>query len=1245
MENKILGLDLGSASVGWALVSEDSNGDSTNTTIIDLGSRIIPYEPKEDQNFVKGTGESKNSIRTNYRRARRNYDRYQLRREFLIKTLLKHNMMPTDEQKKLPKQELWNLRARAAKEKIELNELGRLLLWLNQKRGYKSSRSDANLDKKDTEYVAMVKSRHDTIKELNCTIGEYFFTQLSQDEFFRVKENVFPREAYIDEFDTICRTQQQYYEELTNELIAKIRNDIIYFQRPLKSQKGLVATCEFEGFTVTRGEKEFFTGPKVAHKSSPIFQVVKIWESINNLRIRTKNGEKLNFTKEQRQSIFNYLDNNEKLTFKNLCKIIGKKEEEIYADRKLYNSGIQGNITKCIISKILKDNKNADNLLKLELKIKEGPNNKTYLYSKETGEIVENTECNSKYVDRIIEYEPLYRLWHAIYSITDIDQCKKTLEKNFNIDLETADKLAKIDFNKYGYSNKSVKVLRKILPYLLEGYTYSQAMELAGYNHSGSLTKDENLSRNLLDKLKLLPKNSLRQPVVEKILNQMINVVNEIISKYGKPDEIRIELARELKQSRDERNETESFINKRNRENERIAKSLEEYGLRATRNNIIKWRLYEEMDNEEKKLNATCVYCGKNISLTEAIRGNDVDIEHIIPKSKLFDDSQSNKTLAHRRCNSTKGNLTAFDFMKTQKSDHEFHAYIERVNTLFKNHVISKTKRDKLLMSEKDIPDNFIDRQLRESQYISRKAREILNTVCHRVWCTSGTVTAELRHLWGWDDVTMNLQFPKYKSVGQTEIINWESNHGKNTHEKEVIKGWSKRDDHRHHAVDALTIACTKQGFIQRFNTLNSQKTRALMEEQVAKNRIEHKEKLSILEKYIISMQPISVHEVQKAVSKILVSYKSGKKVATKGTRKIGSRGNKRIVQNNIIVPRGALSEESVYGKIKVLEKEKPIKYLFENPDLIVKQYLRELIQQRIESCDGDVKKAIAQTKKNPIFLDIDKTIPLEHASCYKEEYVIKYPINSSFNKVDKVIDSGIRDILVNRLQKFNNNPKEAFKDIVTEDKSTVPWFIDEGLKHPVYSVRCLTGLSAVVPIRKDPEGNDIGFVKPANNHHIAIYYDQDDKLVEHACTFWHAVERKKYGLPVVITNSNQAWEYLQMNNMEELPESFLNQLPPPGYRLKYSLQQNEMYVLGLPEEEVKSLIDKEDYSTLSSYLYRVQKISSKDYYFRHHLETQIVDNNDALASKRFYRIRSIKSLVELCPVKIKINLIGKPVI
>lgn len=96
-------------------------------------------------------------------------------------------------------------------------------------------------------------------------------------------------------------------------------------------------------------------------------------------------------------------------------------------------------------------------------------------------------------------------------------------------------------------------------------------------------------------------------------------------------------------------------------------------------------------------------------------------------------------------------------------------------------------------------------------------------------------MTAELRHLWGWDDITMNLQMHKYKELGLTETVVWESEHGKRKHSKEVIKGWTKRDDHRHHAIDALIIACTKQGFIQRFNTLNASKTREDMQSEIEK--------------------------------------------------------------------------------------------------------------------------------------------------------------------------------------------------------------------------------------------------------------------------------------------------------------------------------------------------------------------------------------------------------------------------
>lgn len=1232
---KILGLDLGSASIGWAIIIENDEIAKANNQILGLGSRIIPYEGTEGKDFAKGTGESRNSGRTKARTARKGYDRYQLRRKFLVDILIKNNMMPDKALKELPKMQLWELRDKAATSKISFQEFGRILLWLNQKRGYKSSRSDANLDKKDTDYVATVKSRHEKIKELNLTIGQYFYSELKNDEYYRVKENIFPREAYIEEFEKIC-AQQKIHLNLSTELIEKVRNEVIYYQRPLKSQKGLVSVCDFEGF-LRKGKdgKEYFVGPKVAPKSSPIFQLAKIWENINNIKLNSRTGGEITITTEQKWALFQHLDNNEKLTQTDLLRILELKKDNCYVNKQLAK-GIQGNITKQTIRQCFDDSKVYDNLLKLELKIVE-TSTEGYLYDKKTGEILGSKQI--KFIDPIVEKEPFYQLWHTIYSINDQKECSNTLQTKFGIDEITANKLASIDFSKYAFGNKSVKVIRKILPYLMEGDGYSEAMCYAGYDHSNSLTKEQNLERKLLDKLKQIDKNSLRQPIVEKILNQMVNVVNAVIDKYGKPDEIRVELARELKQSKEERNETDKANSKRQRENENITKRLAEYGLRATRNNIIKWRLYEEIDNDEKKLNAMCIYCGQPISLTEAIKGNDVDIEHIIPKSKLFDDSQSNKTLAHRHCNRNKNDLTAYDFMKG-KSEQALNEYIERVNLLYANGVIRKAKRDKLLMTEEKIPDNFIDRQLRETQYISKKAREILQTICHNVWSTSGTVTAELRHLWGWDEVTMNLQMPKYKELGLTHTVEWESDHGKNTHLKDVITDWSKRDDHRHHAVDALTIACTKQSYIQRFNTLSASKTREDMQFDIDNTSVEFKEKRSLLEKYIISQQPIVVSEVEEAVAKILISFKAGKKVAVKGTRKIGKKGNKKVVQTNIIVPRGQLHQEFVYGKIKCIDEKKSIKYLFENPSLIFKPYIKELVEERLSKFENDSKKALASLKKDPIYLDTDKNILLGYGTCFKDEYVIKYSVDINFNKTDKVIDSRTKDILQNRLNKFDGKAKEAFKDVQLADKRQIKWYEDEGLERPIKSVRCLTGLSAVVPVKKDENRKDIGFVKPGNNHHIAIYTDKDGKLEEHVCAFWHAVERKKYGIPVIIQNAAEVWDKIQLQPENTYPESFLEKLPNVQWRLQLSMQQNEMFVLGMTKEDIQLAI-VEDYKTISDKLYRVQKLAEKNYMFRHHLETQLIDDTNAQISKRFINIRSLGAFDSLNPVKLKIDRLG----
>lgn len=1237
---KILGLDLGSASIGWAVITENIEDSKTKCEILGMGSRIIPYEGTEGKDFAKGTGESRNALRTKARTARKGYDRYQLRRKNLVDVLVKNQMYPDDETRSLPKMKLWELRDKAVKSPVSLMELGRLLLWLNQKRGYKSSRCDANLGKKDTEYVATVKSRHEKIKELNLTIGQYFYMELSTDEFFKVKENIFPREAYIEEFDTICKNQQEAHPEiLTNELIDKIRNEIIYYQRPLKSQKGLVSVCEFEGFwRIGKDDKEYFVGPKVAPKSSPLFQLAKMWENINNIKIGSKTGEDLKLTTEQKWAIFQHLDNNEKLTTADLLKILNLKKDDCYVNKQLAK-GLNGNITKHAIRQCLGSSDKYENLLKLDLKVVENEK-EGYLYDRKTGEILDSKPI--KFIDPLVEQEPFYKLWHTIYSINDQEECSRVLQTKFNIEKPIADKLAAIDFSKHAFGNKSAKVIRKILPYLMEGDGYSEAMSYAGYDHSNSQTKEENLQRKLLEQLKPIPKNSLRQPIVEKILNQMVNVVNAVIEKYGKPDEIRVELARELKQSKEERNDADKAMSKRQRENDAITKRLEEFGLRATRNNIIKWRLYEEIDNQDKKLNAICVYCGQPISLTEALKGNDVDIEHIIPKSKLFDDSQSNKTLAHRHCNKNKNDLTAYDFMKG-KPEAVFNEYVERVNLLYANHVIGKAKRDKLLMTESKIPDNFIDRQLRESQYIAKKAREILQTICHNVWSTSGTVTAELRHLWGWDDVTMNLQMPKYKELRLTEMVEWESEHGKHKHKKEVITGWTKRDDHRHHAVDALTIACTKQGFIQRFNTMSAAKTREDMMFDVEQRSIEFKEKRSLLEKYIIGEQPLTVDEVQKAVSNILISFKSGKKVAVWGTRKIGKRGSKKVIQEKIIVPRGSLSEESVYGKIKIQEADKPIKYLFENPQLIFNSNVKAIVEERLLMFDGDVKKAIASLKKVPIYLDNEKTVVLEKATCLKDEYVIKYTVDTNFNKTDKVVDPKIKKILQNRLKKFGGKEKEAFKDVQLEDKTVIKWYEDEGLERPIKSVRCFTGLSAVVPVKKDDDGKDIGFVKPGNNHHIAIYTDAEENKQQHVCTFWHAAERKKYGVPVIIQNTNEVWDKIQSQPDGTYPESFLEMLPPPNLKLLVSMQQNELFLLNLPEEMLKNL-NVNDKSVLSKYLYLVWSVSDCDYWFRHHLETknsELKSIENARESNRYFRFKSLGALFATNPVKIRLNHLG----
>ncbi len=1247
---KILGLDLGTNSIGWALI--EVNEVNIPIRIVSMGARIIPLSADDRDQFQSGQAISKNQERTTARTQRKGYNRKQLKKSddfkySLTKVLKQLNILPSLELIQLPVLDLWKLRNDAASENetITPEQLGRVLYMLNQKRGYKSARSEDNQDKKDTDYVAEVKSRYAQLKVTGKTLGQYFYTELNQaneaNQYFHVKKKVYPREAYIEEFDAIMKVQKERHSFLTDEVISKVRDEIIYYQRPLKSQKGLVNVCEFEGFEttytdkVTQKQKTIFTGPKVAPKTSPLFQLCKIWETVNNLSLKVKNpdGSKYKWgdrfpSPEEKQEIVNRLWSNANLSYADMLKILQLKKEDVYANKQILK-GLHGNITYAEITKVIRESEH----LRFEASVIPSTH-KALIVDNKTGEILE--EKDSLQLAAKLEQEPLYKLWHTIYSIKDLDECRQALMKRFKFSESAARELSKLDFNKQGFGNKSNKAMRKILPYLFDGYDYSQACSLAGYNHSDSLTTTERENRVTADQLKLLPKNSLRQPVVEKILNQMINVVNAVIGKYGKPDEIRIELARELKQSKDERNEADIQNSNNKKLNDEVALRLSELGLPATKRYIQKYKFIFPSRGQKLKdaqVVNQCIYCGESFNLSQALSGDNFDVDHIVPKALLFDDSQTNKVLVHRSCNANKTNQTAYDYI-AKRGEVELDRYLHRVDDWYKRGIISYSKMQRLKVSfeeyterkkhkketeaDKKLWENFIARQLRETQYIARKSREILNQVCNNVTATEGTVTAKLRELWGWDDVLMNLQLPKYKGIGQTVIKEWTSEHGKRKHQKEEIANWTKRDDHRHHAIDALVIACTQQGFIQRINTLSASDVKDEMNKAVEQAKVEYNEKLTLLEKYLTTYKPFTTAQVEKEAEKVLVSFKAGKKVATTGVRKVKVDGSKRIVQSGIIVPRGALHESGYYGKIN------------------------------ISSTGGKKEEHIIKKYKVGISAQ-------DHIFTGKETYTVKKDKNGNEKIDDKVkkvldaiIDTKIRDVILERLNRgfeagkdYKSDVKKALNNFKDLDNDPLWFNKDKGIK--IVSVKLKTGLKdSVVPINHNDAGKAITFVKTGSNHHIAIYKDKEDNPVQHVCTFWHAVERKKNKLPVLIKNSSEVWsEVLQRN----LPQSFLDKLPSDKMELQHSLQENEMFVLGLGKEIFEEAIKTKNTSQLSKNLFLVWSVSLNKYWFRHHLETknsELKKTVGARETNRFIEVSSVDGFLKLNPIKVRLNHLGE---
>lgn len=1177
---------------------------------------------------------------------------------------------------------------------------------------WRSNAIDKQLEKEEVAYVITEINNNlnnssgylgaisDRSKELyfnNQTVGQYLYKQLQRNPHSKLKNQVFYRQDYLDEFEKIWETQAKFHSELTNELKTEIRDIIIFYQRKLKSQKGLVSFCEFESKEIEiekNGQRTKRTiGLKVAPKSSPLFQEFKIWQVLNNVLVRKKGSKKrvvketnnpalfdeeteiFIFDLETKQKLFDELNIKGNLKSSKIIELLGHKS----SDWEINYSELEGNRTNKTLYdaylKILELEGYDENLLKLEGKddidVSElkAPVSEIKNMVKRIFEVLKiNTdilEFNAELDGKDFEKQASYQLWHLLYSYqednskTGNDTLFRLLEEKFGFKKEHGQILANVAFSD-DYGSLSTKAIRKIYPHIKE-LTYDKACFQAGYKHSASsLTKEEIENRPLKDKLELLKKNNLRNPVVEKILNQLVNVVNTLIEnnskkdeqgniiEYFKFDEIRIELARELKKNAKERAEMTTNINASKIAHEKIFNLLQDefYIKNPTRNDIIRYRLYEELKNNGYKDLYSNTYISRDILFSKQI-----DIEHIIPQSKMFDDSFSNKTVVFRKDNLEKGNKTTYNYISDKYGENGLEEFKKRIEMLFeqgkknKDDGISKAKYQKLLKQESEIGDGFIDRDLRDSQYIAKKARNLLFEICKKVTPTTGSITDRLREDWDLVNIMQELNFDKFKQLGLTEMVE-----KKDGSFKERIIDWSKRNDHRHHAMDALTIAFTKHNHIQYLNFLNARKNENHKEHNTIIG-IETKETYTIKDdqgnkkrKFNLPI-PNFREQAKEHLENVLVSHKAKNKVVTKNKNKTKSKNGEKVKVE--LTPRGQLHKETVYGKYRhYVNKDEKVSLKFDETTInkVVNPVWKKLLLKRLLENGNDPKKAFAGKNvlsKNPIYLNEEKTELLPEIvklSWLEEDYSIRKDITpenfKDLKTIEKILDEGVKRILLDRLKENGNDPKKAFSDL---DKN--PIWLNEAKGISIKRVT-ISGVknAEFLHYKKDHLGNEIldnngkkipvDFVSTGNNHHVAIYKDEKGNLQERIVSLFDAVQLVNAGEFVIDKTFNQGigWQFL------------------------FTMKQNEYFVFpnektGFIPKEI-DLLDSKNKKIISPNLFRVQTISVvnygnstiRDFKFRHHLETTVEDNK-ILQGVTYQQIKSLPPLENI--IKVRINHLG----
>jgi CRISPR-associated endonuclease Csn1 len=766
----ILSFDIGANSLGWAVVlCEDDTKNPKEPIAKEIIRAGVNIFPAGVDKLGLGDKEASRAVnRREKRQIRRQLMRKSARRERLFKDFIEIGFLPKDINRNIfaspdcP----YEIRKKALDEKVELEELARALYHINNRRGFKSSAKDRGAKDTNTihtgaeeningEKIITKPGINDITNALSSgkyrTIGEYLASKDGQDGFSEKRRSRYTlRKHFEDEVEIIWESQQRFHNgRLSGGNLKRIK-ETIFFQRDLKSQKNHRRKCP-----ITYKKH-------VVRKSNPLFQEYRLWCVVNNLIIKEEGrfAKPIELSTDDRKAIYSKMAEKDKVKFDNgnkwLQPILGLPKG-----------------TRFITNYDGKTIKSLSTLYRIinSTNVKSADGKKDTARSKKNRNIAEKN-FNEIYLD-------------LLYAVSEEWMINRAIEK-YGFDEDVAVQISKVVFEDF-YGSYSQFAIREILPYLESGlgehYARKQAYTDGKFDKWQKYKPTDGDTGRYIEEVQ-----RINNPVVNASLQTLKKVYNELAFLYGSPRVIKIELARDIKQSKEGRKNTNDKINSNEKRNDSVRDLLAEHNIHEPKKWMIeKVKLWQDQDER-------CIYSGEQISFNDLLYGG-IDVDHILPYSKTFDNSYLNKVVCTREENLAKGNRLPFEAFESTPGKYD--EVMARAKKYF--HIYGDKKRKDLMGKfnrfERDSlkdSDEFISQQLNDTRYIGTETVKMLEKVCDDVRTSKGSTTGHLRKCW-----ELNGLLAEHQYIDPLR-----------TKKKDRL-------DNRHHALDAIVIAYTTRSHVK----------------------------------------------------------------------------------------------------------------------------------------------------------------------------------------------------------------------------------------------------------------------------------------------------------------------------------------------------------------------------------------------------------------------------------------------